>query len=249
MNADDAFERLRRVELRERSFVAPRRGRIGALVSSSRRVGAIAELACATDFASSSVEVVAWLDAVLAAIVEHAPADRDALLARVDAHSGRTFGVELDELARASGEPLELARFARLAPAGLVGSYVHHDAQIGALVAVETTTSAELATPFLELLPMHVCATRALVLSGDDVPLDVLARETARLIEELDLQGEHPQVRGHVLAKYLEPFRASHALLEQRWTIDESLTVRQAVERALGRGSTVVAFERYQVGR
>lgn len=132
------------------------RGRLGALVDSGGRAGALVELLCQSDFVAHTPDFAVLLSSIARCVVDAKPADPAALLACVEPQGGRTLEVALRELSAQSGERIRVGRFQRLESVeGAVGSYVHHDAQRGALVAISTLRTGEDARRALREVAMH----------------------------------------------------------------------------------------------
>jgi len=220
-----AFDELRRAGLRrarsEFGSEALKAGRVAPCVAAGAQRGALVSLACQTDFLAVQAGFQALADELARQAVERAPADAAALLALEDSRSGRPLGDTLQRLISDSGERVALAAYQRLEnQAGVVGGYVHHDAKKGALVSVTCSADAATAVAFLKQLCMHI-------------------------VSAMPIQVADP--RAEIPAAAVERERA--VLLEQAWMRDDKLTVEKAVEAALGKGSVIAGFARFQIGK
>ncbi len=120
---------------------------------------------------------------------------------------------------------------------GYIGHYVHQGGKMGVLVelACETDFVAknEIFQKLAHDLALHVCASRPLYVSREDIPADVRAK----------LEAEH---NGR-LDKYYE----ESVLLEQPFVRDESKTVADLVSSAvgvLGENIKIRKFARFDIG-
>ena len=80
------------------------------------------------------------------------------------------------------------------------------------------------------MLAMHVAATNPVALALDQVPADVLARESA-ILEEKNA-GKPANVLEKIVASGLKTFAKENCLLEQAYVHDGAKTVTQALAEA-----------------
>ncbi|KAG2501311.1 hypothetical protein HYH03_001107 [Edaphochlamys debaryana] len=155
-----------------------------------------------------------------------------------------------------------------LPPYGLVYSYVHQAAapglgKLASVVVLGPDGGQPLeplaATPSLasagEGLAMHVAGLRPAFLTRGSVPPEVLAHERAVLTEQLandaSCKGKPPQVVAKIIEGRLSKALAEQCLAEQRYVLDDSVTVDGLVARLrkeLGRPLGVSGFLRVQCG-
>ena len=193
------------------------------------RRGAMVEVNVETDFAARNPKFAAFVatavDAVLArgesAIADRLEADRQALVQEI-------------------GENVKLRRAARLvAPAnGTVVGYLHQDGRKGALVALaggDEQLGRDLA--------MHVTAMRPLVVQGEDVPADVVARERAIFVQQAADSGKPPAIVEKMVSGRVRKFLAESSLVEQPFVKDANVKVGKLLADAKARCAGFVRFE------
>ena len=135
------------------------------------------------------------------------------------------------------GQQIALKKGEREVREGFIGHYVHQGGKMGVLVelACETDFVAKNET-FQRLahdLALHICASRPLYISREDVAPDVKAKLEAELDGKVD--------------KYYE----EHVLLEQPFVRDESRTVGELVAGVvgvLGENIKIRRFARFDIG-
>ncbi len=193
------------------------------------RRGAMVEVNVETDFAARNPKFAAFVatavDAVLArgesAIADRLEADRQALVQEI-------------------GENVKLRRVARLVapPNGTVVGYLHQDGRKGALVALaggDEQLGRDLA--------MHVTAMRPLVVKGEDVPADVVARERAIFVQQAAESGKPPAIVEKMVSGRVRKFLAESSLVEQPFVKDANVKVGKLLADAKARCAGFVRFE------
>ncbi|KAG2501310.1 hypothetical protein HYH03_001107 [Edaphochlamys debaryana] len=183
--------------------------------------------------------------------------------------SGTTVSEAVTGLAAQVRENVRLRRAFRVDSGdGLVYSYVHQAAapglgKLASVVVLGPDGGQPLeplaATPSLasagEGLAMHVAGLRPAFLTRGSVPPEVLAHERAVLTEQLandaSCKGKPPQVVAKIIEGRLSKALAEQCLAEQRYVLDDSVTVDGLVARLrkeLGRPLGVSGFLRVQCG-
>lgn len=135
------------------------------------------------------------------------------------------------------GQQLAAKKAAREVREGFIGHYIHQGGKMGVLVelACETDFVAK-NEQFQRLahdLAVHVCASRPLFVSREDVPQDVRDAKEAQAPGKID--------------KFFEEM----VLLEQPYVRDETKTVKELVDAAvgvLGEHIKVRRFARFDIG-
>ena len=138
---------------------------------------------------------------------------------------------------------------------GLIGSYIHHGAQLGVLVEVNCESDFVARTDdFKELVhdvAMHVAAADPQFVRKDDVTQEVLEKERdiqrARALGE----GKPANVVDKIVEGRMAKFYEEICLLEQPFVKDNTITVGQLVKTKiakLGENISVSRFVRFKVG-
>lgn len=142
----------------------------------------------------------------------------------------------------------------RNANEGSVTSYIHAGGKIGVLVEVNSETDFVARNPkFAELsrdIAMHIAAMSPQYLDRDDVPEDAI--EAARTEFRASVPaGKSPEVAEKIVEVKLNKWFEEHCLLDQAFVKDDSLSIRDLINAAigsLGEKIKVRRFTKYALG-
>ena len=193
--------------------------------------GWIAEVNCETDFVARDAHFQAFVQQVLETAAASSGKDTAALRDTLE-----PARLELFQKIR---ENINIRRTANL-EGDLVGSYIHSDQRTAAIVALKGGNE-QLAHD----LAMHVVAQAPMVCHKDDMPQDVLKRETSVLQSQAEESGKPPAVIEKMVAGRLKNFLKETVLLEQTFIKPELGTIEQMLKDA---GAEILGFVRYKVG-
>jgi elongation factor Ts len=202
------------------------------------RAAVAVEVNCESDFVAKDENFRGFAAQVAALVLEHEPADLDALMS-LEVPAGGTLEVARKDLIAKIGENVSVRRFELMRPRGEVGSYVHGD-KIGVLVDVENA-DAELRKD----LAMHIAASRPNCVSADDVPEDVVAKERRFLSEQAEQSGKPPEIVAKMVEGRLRKYLSDITLLGQPFVKDADVSVGKLLSQ---RGATVAGFVRLEAG-
>jgi len=142
----------------------------------------------------------------------------------------------------------------RSANEGLVSSYIHAGGKIGVLVELNSETDFVARNPkFAELsrdLAMHVAAMSPQYLDRESVPSDVVDGLRAEFRVGVP-SGKPPEIAEKIVEGKLNKWFEEHCLLDQAFVKDDSMSVGDLVNRAigsLGERICVRRFTRYALG-
>lgn len=159
------------------------------------------------------------------------------------------------DLLRTRGAAKAAKRAGREAREGAVGSYIHPPGKIGVLVEVNCETDFvarnEVFQKLVRELAMHIAAAAPLALTPEEVPAEVIERETAIYQEQVKSEGKPEKVRDRIVEGKLKKFFEERALLEQTFVVDPEKTVKQRIAEtsaATGENIVVRRFVRYALG-
>jgi elongation factor Ts len=210
-------------------------------------------VACETDFLAKSEQFrafVARLERHVASLdptgIEDGPR---ALLAQRLEGEGPPVREALQEAAGSFGENTRITHCVRLEnPKGQVGTYVHHDGRQGAIVSLTTQASSAQAAEALKSLCQHIVVFRPQYANRGDVPPAEVERERAVILAAEDMRTKPEAVREKMVVGRLNSFYALQVLAEQPWIHDDKTSVQKALEKALGAGVKIEAFQRVHLG-
>ena len=217
-------------------------------------VGAVVEVNSETDFVARN-EKFQDMVAAISKLALQAQGDTEKLKTMHMPGSPHVVAEYVAEMVAAIGENMTVRRTAWLSVKdGVIGSYVHNQiapgaGKIGVIVALESTGNKAALNEFGRMLAMHVAATNPVALTLDQVPKDILARESA-ILEEKNA-GKPANVMEKIVASGLKTFAKENCLLEQSYVHDGAKTVTQAIAeaaKAAGADVKLTGFVRMQLG-
>lgn len=215
-------------------------GVIGLSLSPDRKLAAIAEVNCETDFVAKGDNFSAFANAVAAVVARDNPPDAEAL-ARLPIDGAETVAQAREALVTKQGENVGVRRFVRYAAGTThVGAYVHSTRKIGVLVELEGGDEA-----LAKDMAMHIAASRPEYVSKDQVPTATIEKEKEIYAEQAAASGKPKQIVDKMVAGRVNKFLNEITLLGQAFVKDPDTTVAKLLQRA---GAKVVRFDRFEVG-
>lgn len=262
-------------ELRKRGVAASRKkadrnvaeGAVAVHVDASRRHAALVEINTETDFAArtDTMQDLARKAARAAAASAAGSLDVANTSAWARAEDIRALQDAFAEAKASLRENLQWRRAHKLQadpPRSTIGAYVHNEMgpDVGtkaALVLVQASDDVhepkdvEEMASWADRLAMHVVAMRPRHVDVCDVPDVEVQQEKAILAAQLQDAGKPPAVVEKIVQGRMRKFYEEHCLLQQRYVLDDPITVHRALSTAMGKdrpGLSVVSFVRYDVG-
>jgi len=142
------------------------------------------------------------------------------------------------------GENITVRRVARLgfenADQGIVDCYVHSNNKIAVLIALKGGDEA-----LARDVAMHIAALNPMVVRAEDVPEDVLAKESEIYSAQARESGKPEEIIAKMIEGRLRKFVAEVSLLDQPFVKDPETKVSGLLKEA---GADVVSFIRFEVG-
>lgn len=203
-------------------------------IASDSSYGVMVEVNSETDFAAREENFIAFVNKVLNKVFETKSTDIPLMMAA---------GMEETRLALVQkiGENISVRRAVLVGGDGAtVGSYVHSNNKIAVLVALnggDQDLAREVA--------MHVAATNPLVVSPEDVPADVLSKESEIYTAQAAESGKPADIIEKMVSGRLRKFIEEVSLTEQAFVKDPEIKVGKLVKQASAR---INSFVRFMVG-
>lgn len=198
--------------------------------------GVIIEVNSETDFVARDDNFLAFAEKALDAAFANREADIAAIL-----DSG--LEAERQALVQKIGENINLRRVDRVTldgdSAGVIESYIHNN-KIGVLVVLQggnETVARDVA--------MHVAAVNPMVVRADDIPADVLEKESDIYKAQAEESGKPAEIVAKMIEGRLRKFKEEVSLLDQAFVKDPDKKVSALLKDA---DADVVSFLRYEVG-
>ncbi len=177
---------------------------------------AVVRLTCETDFVARNADFVA----VAQQFAEQTLAE--------GTEAVRTKAEEQikNELILKIGENIQLAGV-DLINGAIKGSYLHSNKKLAAVVVLKSGTT-ELANE----VAMHVAAMRPDYLRSDDVPQDLIAKESEIYKQQLLSEGKPADMIAKIMPGKLQKFFSEVCLLQQPFVKDDKQTIEQVLKAA-----------------
>ena len=220
-------------------------GRIATFVDPAAKVGAILELRCETAPVAKADKFIGLANELAKQVAVKNAATVDEMLAQPSiVDSKQTVQDRVHDVFSLIRENMKPHRFVRLT--GLTGEYVHHDGTQGVLLLVEGEKAD---TQLLRDVCMHIAAINPVAATKDDVPAEILAKETEIAREQTMSDPKNKSKPANIIDKIIEgrikAWLAQNVLTDQPFVKDDSKTVGQLLA---ANGLKLVKFVRYKVG-
>ena len=215
-------------------------GVIASFISADKKVGAVVEINCETDFVAKDDGFVAFAKAVAQAVAEANPADVEALASVVLAS-----GVSVEETRKALiaklGENMTVRRLARYETAGQLATYLH-GSKIGVMVDV-TGGDESLGKD----IAMHIAAAKPKALDASGVDAELIETERRVAIERAKADNKPEAMMEKIADGTVAKFLKDVTLLNQVFIKAED--GKQTIEQLLkSKSATVNGFTMLVVG-
>jgi elongation factor Ts len=218
-----------------------REGVIDRYIAPDGRLGLLVEVNCQTDFVARNEIFRAFSEEVAKRLAADPKAnlepEREAAVAKIR-------------------ENIKIPRFSRMEVAsnGMVGAYIHTGAKVGVLVEVgagkETTVANDDFKQLVKDITLQIAAGHPFVVSREQVPADVLAKEKEIAAEQF--KNKPPQAIAKIVEGKLEKFYQTYCLVDQGFVKKNSeISVKEhvgSVAKQLGDEITIRRFVRFQIG-
>ncbi|RLA54756.1 MAG: elongation factor Ts [Gammaproteobacteria bacterium] len=209
-------------------------GVVVARVADDGSYGVTVEVNSETDFVARDENFLGFVKSVVDAAFAGKQTDVAALMAG-DLESSR------EALVQKIGENISVRRIELVnADSGVVGCYVHGNSRIAVLVELNGGDQ-DLAKD----IAMHVAAVNPQVVSPQDMPAEVIAKETEIYTAQAQDSGKPAEIIEKMIGGRIKKFLAENSLTEQSFVKDPDVTVGKLASSA---GAEVVSFVRFEVG-
>jgi elongation factor Ts len=252
---DQAVEILRKrgiAKADKRSGRTAAEGRIVNVFSPDRKTAVLLELNSETDFVSRNADFGAAADALAQRLLAHTGLDAVVRDPATDAF-GQAVQNDVKGISAKTGENVVLRRYARFTTNGALGSYVHHNGKVAALVEV-TGSDSEAAASVAKSVAEHVAAgvpSVAVAVTREGVSPELVSRERRIFEEQAKASGKPENIVQKMVDGRIAKFYGEVALVEQPWVRDDSRTIQSLVDehaKAAGAHLTIMRFVRFQMG-
>lgn len=245
----------------KRAGRAASEGRIVAVVGADGKSVALAEVNSETDFVArndefgelaQSLAVQVHQDEALDDVV-HVAGEGTLFAQRYHADGSKTVEEAVKAASAKTGENVVLRRYARYRTEGALGTYVHHNHKVAALVEITGGSGPDVDAVAREVAE-HIAAgvpRVAVAASRADVPEALVASERAIFEAQAKESGKPDAIIAKMVDGRIAKFFGEIVLTEQPWVRDDSKTIQQRLDevgKAAGATLAVRRFVRFQMG-
>ncbi|MGL4941962.1 MAG: translation elongation factor Ts [Thermoguttaceae bacterium] len=226
-NEDAAIEILRKAGKKTTEKRADREtdaGRIAVFTDPKTGTTAMVELLCESSPVASNDEFIALANGLAKQLATGPGAKTpEELLSQPSPNKpGTTLQQEYDDLVNKIREKFSFKRILRCVEK--CGSYVHHNAAVGVIVAIEGDDTA-----LARDICMHVASMKPRAISAADIDQAVVAKEREAITEEAKANnaGKPDNIIAKIVDGKMKTFLAESCLLDQPFVKDATKTVQQ----------------------
>lgn len=239
-NMEQAIEDLRKasgIKAAKKASRVAAEGIVLTKIAEDGNYGVILEVNSETDFVARDDNFLDFTQQALDLAYANSDADVESIL---------NAGLEetRQALVQKIGENVNVRRIDRLkfddANQGIVESYVHSNNRIAVLISLQGGDES-----LARDIAMHVAAVNPMVVRAEDVPEDVLAKESEIYSAQARESGKPEEIIEKMISGRLRKFVAEVSLMEQPFVKDPDTTVANLLKEA---GADIVQFVRYEVG-
>ena len=192
--------------------------------------GVIVEVNCETDFAARDDNFVAFVKSVTDKVFESGETNIEAL----------GLETERENLVQKIGENISIRRAQVFKDEGTVVEYLHTNGRIGVMLSMEGG-SEDLGKD----VAMHIAAMNPTVVSSEDAPADLVAKEREIYTAQAQDSGKPPEIVEKMIDGRIRKYLAGISLLEQAFVKDGDTKIGALLKKE---GAAVNRFVRYEVG-
>ncbi len=238
---EKAVDELRKSGLAKADKKADRiaaEGVVYAALSADGKEALLIEVNCETDFVARDHNFTQFVSHVAQKALQ-AGKEGVAEISALVSDTAATIDDARKALITKIGENISLRRAAHIKSAHQVGAYIH-SGRIGVVVELEGG-DAELARD----LAMHIAASNPLVISGEDLPAEILAKEREIFTAQTKESGKPADIIEKMVEGRMRKYLEEVSLLGQHFVKDPNVTVAALLKQ---RNAKVLRFVRFTVG-
>jgi elongation factor Ts len=195
-------------------------GVVASFISADKKVGALVEINCETDFVAKDEGFVGFAKAVAQAVAESGVTDV-AALADVKTASGATVEETRKAVIAKLGENMSVRRAVIYKTAGQVAAYLH-GAKIGVMVDFEGAEEQ-----LGKDVAMHIAASKPVCVSKEQVPAELLEQERKIFSAQAAESGKPAEIVAKMVEGRINKYLAEVTLLGQPFVKNPDQTVEK----------------------
>jgi len=207
-------------------------------IQADGKAASIVEVNCETDFVGRDSNFKQFAEGVANTVLTQKAKDVTTLMDTV-MDGTHTIEQARQALVAKIGENIQVRRGHHVTATGVLGSYVH-GGRIGVLVELQGG-DAQLAKD----IAMHIAANSPLVITREEVPADIIAKEKEIFSAQAQASGKPAAVIEKMIEGRINKYLDEVSLLGQPFVKDPNMTVAQLLDKSKAK---VNSFVRFAVG-
>ena len=212
-------------------------GAVGVNISSDKKIGALVEINCETDFVGKDESFKDFVAEVAQLVVEN-QINEISSLGEVDVN-GESLEAIRQRLVMRLGENITWRRVALVKAKGALNYYVH-GGRIGVLVDIEGGDNE-----LQKDLAMHIAAMKPVAVSSDGIAQDLIDREGQIARDRALESGKNPDIVDKIVEGTIKKYLSDVTLLGQSFVKNDKQSVGQLVK---SKNAKVHGFNLFIVG-
>jgi len=246
---DKAVEILRKKGLATLAKRAERETSEGLVVLvEGNNWASLSTLCCETDFVARSDPFRELVDALIDGIKESKPDSGPENILKTSV-KGKKYGDIITETVSKTGEKLQVCDYERyvLSGPGRIGTYIHFNGKVGAMVEIDTDTDATAKSDAIGKIAsdiaMHITATKPLALDEKGISAETIEQEKS--IVAAQIKGKPANIIEKIVEGKMKKFFTENCLLLQPFVKDNTKTVSQVLAEAAKQASGQACVKRF----
>lgn len=138
----------------------------------------------------------------------------------------------------------------RQAAEGVIEMYSHGTGRIGVMVEINTETEfasrSETFRRFAHEIALQITSTSPLYTRDEDIPAEVIDRLAEDAAAKASAEGKPEKIIPVITNGVVEKYRNTHVLLRQPYIRDESITVRDLLNRTISQIRENIIIRRFE---
>jgi elongation factor Ts len=247
--------------LREKGLAAAAKkaGRIAAegivetFIAEDKKVGAIVEFNCETDFVAANEDFVAAAKNIAKqASVSSAKTVEEFVEEKYIADESVTIKEAVTALIAKLGENMNVRRFQKFAvEKGIVQSYIHGGGRIGVLVELACDNSSDVLLEVAKDVAMQVAAANPLFLDRNSVDTVAIEKEKEIYRAQALNEGKPEKIVDKMVEGRVQKYLKEVCLVDQVWVKNPDLTITKYLQeksKEVGAPISITSYARFERG-
>ena len=223
-------------------------GRIGVYFDNAAKVAAIVEMRCESAPSAKSDQFIALANDLAKHVAIKNPATVADALTETFVGGGGNVQDRINDVVGVIREKMVLHKFTRL-DGGVFGSYLHHDGSVGVVLECRGGSPND---ELLRDVSAHIAALNPPYTTTDDVPTDVMAKEKATVLADIQADAKNASKPANIVEKIADgklKTKLAEVVLTEQQMANEMKYPKASVGAALAKaGLNPVKFVRLKVG-